>query len=34
MLDWQMFAEDVPVEGDEFELPFMPPPEASASRSR
>ncbi len=24
MLDWQMFAEDVPVEGDEFELMFAP----------
>lgn len=28
MLDWQMFASDVPVSGDSFELDFMPPPES------
>lgn len=28
VLDWQVFASDVPVAGDEFELDFMPPPEA------
>ena len=26
-LDWQMFAENVPVSGDSIELDFMPPPE-------
>ncbi len=27
-LDWQMFASDVPVGGDSFELEFQPPPES------
>jgi MYXO-CTERM domain-containing protein len=27
-LDWQMFASDVPVSGDSFELEFQPPPES------
>lgn len=29
MLDWQPFAEDVPLDGETFELPFLPPPAAA-----
>lgn len=31
MLDWQPFAEDVPLDGETFELPFLPPPAAAGN---
>ncbi|MFZ6180929.1 hypothetical protein [Nannocystis pusilla] len=28
-LDWKLYGEDIPVEGESFSLPFLPPPETS-----
>ncbi|MBZ5711784.1 hypothetical protein [Nannocystis pusilla] len=29
VLDWKLYTEDVPIDGEAFTLPFLPPPEAS-----